>query len=389
MMGVFRVSGFGFRGLPQPRQPETRNQESETQDRNPEARNQKPGARDQKPETRNAIRVLAGFLLVAAVAAAREPDGTFSIIRTPNNGIPVIVLPGDTFEATLTQQAALSLVAENASPGLTVEWTKLPGGATKAHCTVAADAQPGTYAIEAKTEDRTDRIPRSVFVVASFPDTYIVAQLTDTHVGGDRNGRSASDIFRDAIKAVNESQAAFAVITGDLTHDGDLTQFQQFLDILDTAFIPTFVCAGNHDRQGLNYERVFGPTVYMFRFSRDGYLCFDTKDFIPADELSGQDTELEIFRRAIKPSRWSVGVTHRYEPFMAMRGQLVLFVDDPLDYLIFGHWHRANTDKEKAVPWGRTPITVTPATVDGYIRLFDVSGKGVKGREPQKVAATE
>ena len=336
-----------------------------------------------------AYRLILVPLLAASGAVARQPDGTLGLIRTPNDGIPVMVLPGTTFETVLTSQAALRLANAGGQYELSVEWNALPGGLANGRCTVPPETPEGMYAIEVSVNGQTDRNERAVFVRASFPESYVVAHLTDTHIGAERGKRSPSDVLRDAINVLNGSEAAFVVITGDLTDGGEIAQFQEFLRMLDTSTLPTFVCPGNHDRQGLNYESFFGSLTYVFWFGRDGYLCFDTKDFTTADDLGPQDTYLEIFRRLIKPARWSICLTHRYEPDMGMRSQIVLFIDDPLDHLIMGHWHRANEDNEKMAPWGATTLTVTPATVDGFARMFDISGKGVKPRPPQRIVGTE
>jgi len=265
----------------------------------------------------------------------------------------------------------------------------MPGGVFLARCSVDAGAQAGTYAIEAEAGGAVDRNVRSVYIRESFPEYYLIAHLTDTHVGSGRHPRPAAEIFRDAVQAANESAAAFALVTGDLTEDGEAAQFGRFLEVLDTCTLPTFVCAGNHDRKGLNYENTFGPDTYLFRFGEDGYIAFDTKDFVMADHVGPQDADLQVFRRAVKGGRWAVGFSHRYEPDMGLRCQLVLFVDDPLDHFIFGHYHRVNAETEVTVPWGKTPITITPATVDGFLRIIDVSAKGVQPRPPERVAPIE
>jgi hypothetical protein len=82
-------------------------------------------------------------------------------------------------------------------------------------------------------------------------------------------------------------------------------------------------------------------------------------------------------------ARWIVGFSHRYEIGQGIRSQLILFVDNPLDHLIFGHWHR---DSEDVVPWGTTPYTSTPAAINGTMRYFDVSPRGVSSRRPERVA---
>jgi predicted phosphodiesterase len=322
-------------------------------------------------------------------ARARNADGTLSVILTPNSGVPAIVIPGGSFDAGLTQPASIALIGQTAACSMAVEYAEMPGGRIKAHCTVPLDIAPGSYVLEASTANGVDRNLRSVFVRAKYPEYYIIAQVTDSHVGLERGGRKAADVLRAVIAAVNETPAVFTLVTGDVTDDGEVAHFKEFSDLLDTALIPTFVCPGNHDRLADNYEKFFGPLAYMFWFGQDGYIVFDTKDYVTADEVRAQNGDLEIFRRAIKPARWAVGVTHRYEPEMGMHAQLALFIDDPLDHLIFGHWHRANEDKEKRVLWGTTPITVTPAALDGYFRLFDVSAKEIKGRPPQRVPGQE
>ena len=330
-------------------------------------------------------------LLIAfgAPAFARQPDGTLGLIRTPNNGIPAIAFPGTAFDVVLAAQGTVRLSGPGVSCDLATEWTPLPGGSARGRCTVPAETPPGTYSLEAAAGDQTDRNDRAVFVRESFPESYVLAQLTDTHVGSDRAKRSPSEILRDALNVLNGSEAALVLITGDLTDGGEVAQFQEFLKALDISNLPTFVCPGNHDRQGLHYESFFGSNCYMYWFGRDGYLSFDTKDFMTADELDSQDADLEVYRRLIKPARWSIGFTHRYEPDMGMRSQIALFIDDPLDLLIMGHWHRSNDDGEKKVPWGTTTLTVTAATVDGFARLFDVSPKGVKPRPPQRIVSIE
>ncbi|GMU91341.1 MAG: hypothetical protein AMXMBFR4_03990 [Candidatus Hydrogenedentota bacterium] len=329
----------------------------------------------------------------ACLAAARTPEGPLDILITPNEGVPVMVRPGGAFEVNATIRGELALVSGVGEAALTPDWSEPFSGRAKARCAVPDGTAAGTYALRIRAGDRSDSNPRAVFVLEAFPERYTFAHLTDTHIGSTRHKRHADAIFSDAVAAVNASDAQFVIITGDLTDNGEVWQFRKFLDVLNTCRLPTFVCSGNHDRKALNYEQVFGPDAYSFWFGEDAYLGFDTKDFIVADDLGAQPAELQRLRRAMKPARWSIGFAHRYEADMGMRAQLVLFVDDPLDHLIFGHWHRANTDAERSAPWQGwnrpTPITVTPATVNGSMRYFDVSYGGIVGRPPIRVAETE
>jgi predicted phosphodiesterase len=302
-------------------------------------------------------------LLLAANAWARGADGTLDLIRTPNDGIPALATPGATFDADLAAKGELRLVAPDGSARpLAVQWAERPGKRFRATCTVPADLAPGGYALELAAE-RTDRNDRAVYVFASFPKAYSVVHLTDTHVG--REG--ADETLRKLVQRVNDAKPGFVLITGDLTDQGTPEQFQLFLDILKTCAVPTFVCAGNHDRAGLNYEHFYGPEDYMFRFGLDGYIVFDTKDSVIASDLGSQDADLYRYRRAIRSCRWSIGASHRYDPGMNMRAQITLFVDDPLNYLLAGHEHRAY---DGPIPWGNTRLILTPAAKDGALRVL-------------------
>lgn len=320
---------------------------------------------------------------------AREADGALGLIRMPNNGVPAIAAPGGSFEAVLEREADLALVGESGAIPLEVIWSDLPGGRKSAFCAVPESTAVGAYALEAHTPGGADRNERAVFLYAHFPDYYVVAHLTDTHVGSTRHARAAEVVFADLVRVVNDSDATFAVITGDLTDSGSPDQFRAFLRVLDTCRLPTFVQPGNHDREGTHYEKFFGPLTYMFRFGYDGFLAFDTKDYLMADELGRQDADLQLLRRAIKPCRWTVGLTHRYEQMMGMRSQLILFVDEPLDALVFGHFHRENTPEEAIAPWGKTQMIMTPAAVDGWLRFIDMTISGVLARPPEQRAAVE
>lgn len=326
---------------------------------------------------------LTGILLwlLAPAADARDAEGRLANLQTPNNGMPALVLPGGTFEATLKSRSELRLSGAQGAYPVDAEWTEGPGGVWHAQCRVPTEAAPGAYALLARTGEAVDTNSRAVYLFQSFPDYYAIAHLSDTHLG--KTPESEAMNLR-VMQEVNASGAAIAVVTGDLTEGGEPAQFQAVLRVLDTGVLPTFVCPGNHDREAQNYEQYFGPLCYSFRFGQDGYLVYDTKDFFVADSLGPQDGQLEMYRRALKPARWTIGLTHRYEASQGLRSQLTLFVDTPLDFLLFGHWHRENTAEERIVPWGTTVCSVVPAAVRGSYRVLDMTVKGLLPRPVQK-----
>ncbi|GMV98955.1 MAG: hypothetical protein AMXMBFR84_00950 [Candidatus Hydrogenedentota bacterium] len=336
-----------------------------------------------------------GLVLILALPAvwARSADGLLDVVITPNNGMPALVKPGESFSITSKSEATFAIQNDLGTYPVAVEWAPLPGGRFRGTATVPDAAAPGAYAITASTGDKSDTTVRSVYVLSEFPESYSVAHVSDTHVGSGRHPRPSEAIVQDVFNAVNATGAAFCLVTGDVTENGEVEQYQNFVKLLDTCTLPTFVVSGNHDRKALNYENFFGPDAYYFWFGNDGYLGFDTKDFIVADDLSPQVNLLYPYRRAIKPARWAIGFSHRYEADMGMNAQLTLFVDDPLDHFFFGHWHREARAHEKEVPWnapgGAVPYTVTPAAINGAMRVFKVDANAITPEPTQKVAAIE
>ena len=324
--------------------------------------------------------------MVCVQSAARDSDGRLYLIQTPNNGMPAITVPGTTFTALITEKAELSLTENGEAYPLTAVWKRLPSGLQKAHCQLPKNVPPGTYALKADTEKLQDTNEHAVYVFDTIPEEYHIAHITDTHIGTQRHPRKDTAIIKDVINAVNASGATLALFTGDLTENGHEEQFQQFLSLLETCTMPTFVVAGNHDRQARHYELFFCKQTYAFQFGKDAYLGYDTKDYLIADDAREQNGLLYLYRRKIRSARWSIGFTHRYDLTMGIRAQLTLFVDDPLDYVLYGHYHR-ETDDQDGIPWGKTKIIMTPAAINGQFRIVTVDPNGLHPQETIQAAS--
>lgn len=320
---------------------------------------------------------LAGCLAFCALTAqARNTEGALDLIRVPNNGQPVQVLRESTFEVILREACELSLSGETGVYPMAVTWHDKRGDRVSGSAVVPSHVPSGTYALQGECQNIRDVNLRSVYVVDAFPDAYALAHITDMHTGSGRHKRSDRDILIELIQQVNAAEAQFALITGDVTDGGTPEEFRRFLDILDTCRMPTYITPGNHDRTGTHYADYFERLTYAFQYGRDGYLSFDTKDYLIADEMGVQSAHLYLYRRQLRPCRWSIGLTHRYDPGMGIHAQLTLFVDDPLDYLLVGHTHReARMDDQ--IPWGKTDLIMTPAAINGSWRLIRVDSQGL------------
>ena len=304
------------------------------------------------------------IIICAGLASARDQDGLLSTIITPNEGRPAIVVRGDTFEVDLAHK--VDYIALN-NRKLTVEWQKGSGSNIKAVCNIPSDFPAGAYTIEAVSGNKKDANSRSVFVLDAFPEQYTVAHISDPRNPG---------TLREMAATVNEARASFVLITGNLTENGSIKQFNSLLRSLKGFEAPTFLSPDKSDRTEGFYEKVFGDPIYMFKFSKDGYISIDTSRLDLNNIPDNQNGRLHMLRRAIKSCRWSTGFTSRYETSLDIRTQMALFIDNPLDFLLSG----AETATQSKTPWGNT-ITVTTAPADmAGPNLFVVSAKGIESQ---------
>ncbi|HOV33745.1 MAG TPA: metallophosphoesterase [Candidatus Hydrogenedens sp.] len=329
------------------------------------------------------------YVLVSYFSAyARLEDRTLGIIKIPNEGCPVILAPGQTFKVTSEQKGELFLIDnENQILSLTAQWESLTSNLWEALVTlIGKGIKEGPYSLQIITETKTKDInPRSVWVQNSFKEFYTFAHISDIHIRSNDPDDEQTSTFQEIIEKLNRCDAHFILITGDLTHDATMEQWGMFLKILNQCKKPTFVCAGNHDRNKDNYENMFHTSTYAFRYGKDGYIVYDTKEYRVADSRGEQDTLLYRYSRELKSSRWMFGITHRYEFTMGIRAQIILFVDDPIDFILYGHTHRENTKEESILPWGKTHVYVVPAGKDGYYRIYDVGEGGILPRPIQNI----
>lgn len=303
-------------------------------------------------------RSLLFILLLFPVATfAREKDGALGLIQYPHNARPALALQGDTFGVELREEASVALRSEEISIPLAVTWTTLPGGNVSGDCHVPVDTEPGPYTLEATTSTMVDQNVRSVYVYDAFPNVYRVAHIAEA---------SSSKHLEKALAAAGQFGVAFALITASPASNGTRDAFQPWSAVLDQSPVPTFVCPQSENPAGNQTSDFFGSAPYAFGFGTDGYLAFDatgTPSHVAAAEYR--------LRRLIRPARWSIGFTHRYDERMKMRSQLTFFVDDPLAILITG----SSRVEPVIIPWGKTDVIVT---VGDDVRIIQIGERVVR-----------
>jgi 3',5'-cyclic-AMP phosphodiesterase len=86
--------------------------------------------------------------------------------------------------------------------------------------------------------------------------------------------------LRDAIDDINKNKGeyAFIIVTGDLTENGLLKEFELFRQIMSQSKIPYVTVIGNHDYLANGrriYEQMFGATNYTFTFKHVKFVMWD------------------------------------------------------------------------------------------------------------------
>lgn len=84
----------------------------------------------------------------------------------------------------------------------------------------------------------------------------LLAQLSDLHIGANENGVDPVphlEAVIEAIRALPDRPDA-VLVSGDLTHDGGLTEFELARELLERLQVPLHVFPGNHDDRALLRE---------------------------------------------------------------------------------------------------------------------------------------
>lgn len=114
--------------------------------------------------------------------------------------------------------------------------------------------------------------------------TYVVAQLSDTHIGGPVIG--SAERMSLAVDAINEMgrRPDRVLFTGDLTHDSTSEQWIEFTRRADMLEVPWTAIAGNHDQtiDELAGHRILvdGPLRFVLVDSSNGVFGADDADWL-------------------------------------------------------------------------------------------------------------
>ena len=299
------------------------------------------------------------FTVITVWANISLADGIW-----PTVGRPAIVAPGGVFDGDVAGDVSAFLgQGSQRFPLTAVESGALYSGAGTS-LQVPATLAPGIYDFVVSTGGTDVIQPGSIHVVKTMESTYTIAMVRGSTLPPD--GQSV--FSEEVLAALVSEQPNLIFVSGVLTADGSEAAYRAIQTQFGALNVPV-VCPNREEYFRGDYEKVFGPAGYAFSFGEDGYLILG-----PDLTHGGSGTVERVgyvhrWRRALRSSRWSVGVAGRFGLDWSMRSQLALFVDDPLDYLLVGEVPSGSGEK---LPWGRTRFSVPPAAPVLPLQFIDV-----------------
>ena len=208
--------------------------------------------------------------------------------------------------------------------------------------------------------------------------SYVIAQLSDIHVGGPNVG--SGERFSAAIDVINEMarQPDLVLLTGDNTHNDTVAEWEEVKDRLRVLRAPWVAINGNHDRSigeiaGHRSQRA-GPLQLVLLDSSDDEFTDDDATWLE-EELcrhSGTPTVIAIHHPPFETGIWwmdCVGLKgrERFERVVRRHPQVIK--------VLSGHVHRVIQAN-----WDGCSLWVCPST------SVTVAGDIHPGHEPAETA---
>lgn len=121
---------------------------------------------------------------------------------------------------------------------------------------------------------------------SKFTNNFKIAVISDTH-----------DYYKELDKIVKDinskkDEFAFAIVTGDITNIGLLSEFKEVSKFLKQLEIPYLVAIGNHDylTNGFKiYSKIYGSQNMTFTFKQSHFVIYDNNNW----EALGKTPDLD------------------------------------------------------------------------------------------------
>lgn len=296
-------------------------------------------------------------------------------IDWPRPGFPAVVPPGGLLELCARTEGAVSLEGAGQVIPLDVIWSPGTGTARIGRAGVPEGTAPGRYDLRVVGTDATALSVGAIHVLEAFPEDYAIAIVRG--VRSDDASDSLPVIPPDLGARLSAESVQLSVLLGPLTRSGTAEEYQALEVLLLASEVPVYLCPDATEAASPVYRAYFGDRVHGVNFGKDGYLFLGAGLAAADPQSHARLGEAHRLRRALRASRWSVGVASAYGLDWDLRAQIALFVDDPLNFLLVGS---APAELGATVPWGKTQFALPAGAPPGLLTVLEVTATGIRPR---------
>jgi len=325
-------------------------------------------------------RILAVLLAGACAAPAAWAENPTGAIAWPIPGRPAVIISGGTLDFGIKGggEGSLHLSRGGTTHPVTPGERQITSGTARGQAVLADTLAAGVYDLVYTAGDREETQRGAVHVVTALPPAYAVAVVRVAAFAADVDTQADFGAVGERIVA---SGAALAFLMGPLSPEGNAEAYPALQDMLASLPVPAYVVPSERELAAPEYRELFGTPFYGMAYGDDGYLMLGAG--LPAAEatVSRALGSIYLARRALRASRWTIGVTGRFGLDWHLRSQIALFVDDPLDYLIAAE---VPPEMGAEVPWGQTRLLPPPDIPRGALMMLDVDAGGIRLRQEAK-----
>lgn len=321
-----------------------------------------------------ALRTVRIALTCSVVLLAAGAVSDAGVLRWPAAGRPAVALPGGAFDIALREEAEVALSRGGDQYSLKVALDASPAG-VEGRATLPEAIAPGTYDIAVTLASGTELHNNVVFVLPEVPESYTLAIVQGTALL--EPGPEGVSIAESVAARISAASLAFAV--GPFSREGGAVDYATIRSALEGASIPVYLCPDISDLRSGAWPESLGGPVYGVTFGEDGYLVLGPGLAAQHAQALRWIGPAHRARRMLRPSRWSTGIVARYGLDWDVRGQLAIFNDDPLDYLVA---LSAPPELGDSVPWGRTRLVPSAAVPRGAVMLLEVGPTAIRIPQP-------
>jgi len=298
------------------------------------------------------------------------------IIQFPVPGRPVVVAPGESLKVGLREEGVVQLEAGAKTYPLDLALAEPVGAVRQGDAPLPDGLPPGTYDLICNSKSGKEIASGVVHVLAETPSEYAIALIRG---GALPSEESDPEVVAAALRdLILPSGASLAFLMGPLREENTNENYQVLRDALAILRLPVYLCPAESDLKSPRYNTLFGSPLYPMTYGPDGYLMLGPGLQSTSHLEPGALGAAYLARRSIRHCRWSTGVTARFKLDWALRGQIALFVDDPLDYLAAA---AVPAEVGNSVPWGDVQFLPPPSIPRGTLLILDVDNSGIRMRQ--------